>query len=136
MKWKKAPPDLVETFEQAVSDLPAIKQRKMFGFPCVFINGNMFAGLYEEKLILRLDEREREDALRERGATIFEPMPGRVMKEYVVVPPDVLERPAVLRSWIGRALAFASALPAKEERATHARATRAKAKARAPRKKP
>lgn len=32
--------------------LRGVEQRKMFGYPAVFVNGNMFAGLARDKMIL------------------------------------------------------------------------------------
>lgn len=85
----------------------------MFGFPCAFVNGNMFAGLHQDSLILRLGEAERGELLREPGARLFEPMPGRSMKEYVAAPPGVLGDATLLRKWMKKSFAFAAALPPK-----------------------
>jgi len=47
-------------------------------------------GLYQESLFLRLSEEDREEFLELKQASQFEPMPGRIMKEYVTVPPPSL----------------------------------------------
>src|SRR5262249_43711000 len=85
-KWTKAPESLMVTFSNAVERLPTLEARKMFGYPAAFVNGNMFAGLFQSSMIVRLSEDDR----RRSGAPAFEPMPGRPMREYVVVPKDVL----------------------------------------------
>ena len=41
-------------------------------------------------------------------------MPGRTMKGYATLPPDVIDDDAALDGWITRALAFAGSLPAKK----------------------
>ncbi len=46
-------------------------------------------------------------------AAAFEPMPGRPMKEYVVVPPTLVNDDAV-EDWVRRSLAYAGQLPAKK----------------------
>ena len=46
----------------------------------------------------------------------FAPMPGRAMKEYVVVPAALVSRPAALRAWLERALTYADTLPAKKKK--------------------
>ena len=56
---------------------------------------------------LKSDEPEREALIRDRGAGIFEPMPGRRMREYVVVPAAILADEAALGDWISRSIAFA-----------------------------
>jgi hypothetical protein len=76
----------------------------------------MFCGLHEDRLIVRLPEAERARLLRQEGAHLFEPMPGRLMKEYVVVPTP-LTNPD-LRKWMAAALDYAAGLPAKAGRQT------------------
>jgi TfoX/Sxy family transcriptional regulator of competence genes len=86
----------------------------MFGQPCAFVNGNMFTGLHGPRMVLRLPDERRRSFLAIEGATIFEPMPGRPMKEYVVIPESVLRDESALRDWIEQAFLSAAALPVKE----------------------
>ncbi|MBI5499972.1 MAG: TfoX/Sxy family protein [Deltaproteobacteria bacterium] len=116
MQWRKSPPALIEAFEAALPVDPQAQRRQMFGYPCAFVNGHMFAGLHQEHLIVRLEERARSELLGIPGAETFEPMPGRVMREYVVVPPRIVENGVALREWIDRAFAFALTLPIKGTR--------------------
>lgn len=115
-KWKPAPPEAVVAFEGATFGLPGAEPRKMFGYSCVFAKGNMFAGLHEAGLILRLSDEQRTEFLRLKGAKQFEPMPGRVMREYVVVPKVLLNAPEQLRAWVEKSLAYVSSLPAKPKK--------------------
>ena len=96
----------------------------MFGYPAAFVGGNMFTGVHEDRMILRLGEEDRTLLLREKGAQIFEPMPGRPMREYVVVPEAVLGSPPKLREWLRRAEAYARTLPAKSSKQKAGRSTR------------
>ena len=115
MQWKKSPPELIAAFEKAAPKDPRAVKRPMFGYPALFVNGNMFAGTYQDKVVVRLPEADRGKLLKEKGAAPFEPMPGRPMKEYVVVPAPVVAKPAALRSWIDRGLAYALTLPPKKK---------------------
>jgi len=115
-KWKPAPRELVAAFEAATSGLSGAEPRKMFGYSCVFAKGNMFAGLHEAGMVLRLPEEQRIEFLRLKGAKQFEPMPGRVMREYVVVPKGLLNAPEQLRSWVEKSLAYVLSLPAKAKK--------------------
>ena len=90
----------------------------MFGYSCVFAKGNMFAGLHEAGMVLRLPDEERTGFLRLKGAKQFEPMPGRVMREYVVVPKGLLKSPEELRVWVEKSLAYVSSLPAKPKKSS------------------
>lgn len=114
-KWAKSSPALVALFDRVVPAAAAVERRQMFGYPCAFVNGNMFAGLQEERLILRLGERDRAAFLALEGAAGFAPM-GRPMREYVVAPGAILEDERALAAWMKRALAHARALPRKRAR--------------------
>jgi TfoX/Sxy family transcriptional regulator of competence genes len=113
MKWKPAPREAVKAFDVVTSGLPGAEPRKMFGYSCVFAKGNMFAGLHEAGLVLRLPDEHRAEFLQLKGAEQFEPMPGRVMRESVVVPKMLLETPEQLQEWVAVSLAYVSSLPAK-----------------------
>jgi len=114
--WKKAPAELAERFREAVADLPA-QQRQMFGYPAAFVNGHMFTSLHQDRWVVRLADAERAHLLAEPGASQFEPMPGRPMKGFAVLPADVVAEPERARAWVERALAHASSLPPKQPRA-------------------
>jgi TfoX/Sxy family transcriptional regulator of competence genes len=112
MPWRKCPQELVDLFASVVPGPPAV-QRKMFGYPAAFINGNMFMGLFQDDMILRLPESLREEFLKKDGAKIFEPMPGRPMREYVAVPPRVMANKKELASWVSSALEYGESLKPK-----------------------
>jgi TfoX/Sxy family transcriptional regulator of competence genes len=120
-KWKPAPAEAVAAFETATSGLTGAEPRKMFGYSCIFAKGNMFAGLHEAGMVLRLPDEQRAEFLRLKGAEQFEPMPGRVMREYVVVPGGLLNAPEKLRAWMEKALAYVSSLPAKPKKSSGGR---------------
>jgi TfoX/Sxy family transcriptional regulator of competence genes len=118
MQFKKPSPALVELFQNL---LPATggAGRTMFGCPCGFFGGNMFMGLFADQLFLRLAESDRAKLLAEEGAEQFDPMGGRPMREYVVVPPGWLEGDADddLRAWIAKSVRYAKTLPPKAAKA-------------------
>ncbi len=90
--------------------------RKMFGQPAAFVRGNLFFGVYGAELFVRLSERDAARALEVPGARRFEPMPGRPMKSYVVLPAHVRNDRTVAREWVETSLAFGRSLPAKPAR--------------------
>jgi TfoX/Sxy family transcriptional regulator of competence genes len=112
-RWKPAPDAAVSAFAEVTAGLAEADSRKMFGYSCVFARGQMFAGLHEAGMVLRLDEKDREAFLRIDGAAPFVPMPGRTMREYVVVPDALVKAPAKLRPWVEKSLAHVLTLPAK-----------------------
>jgi TfoX/Sxy family transcriptional regulator of competence genes len=110
--WRKPDPELVDRFHAAMAGLEGIELRKMFGFPAAFVSGNMAAGLHQDTVMVRLPEDERRARLAD-GWSLFEPMPGRPMREYVAVPAAVVDDADVLRGWVDRAAAYARTLPPK-----------------------
>ncbi len=64
---------------------------------------------------MRLSEKDREAFLGLEQASQFGPMPGRVTKEYVAVPPQMLKNVTILKKWIKRSLEYASDLPPEEK---------------------
>lgn len=115
MTWKPSPPRLVRTFDTAVRSLRGVTQRKMFGYPAIFVRGNMVAGLVRDRMILRLGDRDRPRFLALAGAEPFVAM-GRTMRQWVVVPPAMAASQPRLRPWLHRALTHARSLPAKPAR--------------------
>jgi len=119
VQWKKTPPELAATFDKAAPNDPKVVRKPMFGYPALFLGGNMFAGTFQDKIVVRLAEAARARALKS-GSKQFEPMPGRPMKEYVVVPAADVAKPAALRKWIEQAHAYATTLPEKTKPAKKA----------------
>jgi len=115
-KFAKAPAELVRVFENALKDFPMATQRKMFGYPCAFVNGNMFTGLFQEEVFLRLSDADRAAIRKEYGTPLFEPMPGRPMRQYVLVPRYVRNSPRLLRTWLTKGMEHAKSLPPKLQR--------------------
>lgn len=111
--WKKSPPELVAAFEALVASRPELQPRKMFGYPAAFVGGNLTTSLHEDRWIVRLPDEARTELLAIDGAAPFEPMPGRPMKGYVVVPPAVLADADALGAWVERAIAYVRTLPSK-----------------------
>ena len=127
MKWRRSPDALVQRFTEIVPKDPRVERRKMFGYPAAFVAGNLFMGLHQEALILRLSEEDRTSFLKIEGASVFEPMAGRPMREYVVVPPSILAGMRPLASWIRRSLDYSSSIPPKSAVKAKGRATASRA---------
>ncbi len=111
--WQKAPPELVEQFQAAVAGIDGVEVRPMFGYPAAFVGGNLTAGLFRDTMMVRLPAAEREACL-EAGWSPLEPMPGRPMREYLVLPREVVADAAATRTWVETAAAFVRTLPPKE----------------------
>jgi TfoX/Sxy family transcriptional regulator of competence genes len=91
---------------------PAITTRPMFGNLSAFVGGNMFAGLFGVDLFVRVSE-EDQAKIKTQGGKPFEPMAGRAMTGYVLVPAGWQKKSTATRDWIVAALAFTKKLPVK-----------------------
>jgi TfoX/Sxy family transcriptional regulator of competence genes len=114
-EWAKAPPELAKRFDVLVGSLPNAQVRKMFGYPAGFVNGHLFTGTFASSWFVRLPDDARGE-LSAAGGTEFAPMPGRPMREYLVLPDSLASDPAAAEPWVRRALEFVSQLPPKAKR--------------------
>ncbi|OGO58922.1 MAG: hypothetical protein A2V85_12520 [Chloroflexi bacterium RBG_16_72_14] len=104
---------MVARFEAAVARHPEATRRKMFGYPALFVGGNLATGLFADTWMVRLAPADLEALLRLPGAAPFSPMPGRTMKGYGTLPGVIVADDAALDEWLRRSLAFTGTLPAK-----------------------
>jgi TfoX/Sxy family transcriptional regulator of competence genes len=111
--FEKSPPALVERFARVAARHPTAQQRKMFGYPALFVGGNYACGLFADRWVVRLSPDDLTACLATPGAAGFSPMPGRTMTGWASLPPDVVADDERLDEWVDRAIAFAASLPAK-----------------------
>ena len=110
--FSKSPPELIERFAAVMEAYPDAVRKKMFGYPAAFVGGNMATGLFADQWVVRLPDDQIADAKR-AGAGSFEPMPGKPMKAFVVIPAADMQDDTALRGWVERGLAHAASMPAK-----------------------
>jgi TfoX/Sxy family transcriptional regulator of competence genes len=116
MSPSKLPRPTQETkdfFASIVPDHPAVAIRPMFGQLSAFVNGNMFMGIFGEEVLVRLPEEDR-GAVIAAGGRVVEPMAGRPMREYVVLPEAWRDDVPTIEEWAARALDHAEELPPKQ----------------------
>jgi hypothetical protein len=111
--FEKSSDALIARFDEAAARHHAGERRKMFGYPALFVGGNLATGLFAESWMVRLAPDDLATLLAFPGAGPFTPMPGRTMNGYGTLPPDVVADDAALDAWLERALSFAASLPAK-----------------------
>ena len=115
MAWQPTPDALRTAWDAALPTDDRVERRTMFGQPCAFVGGHMFTLLLEDRCVVRLGPGHRE-SLGRLGGLPFEPRPGQVMREYVVVPPTLVGDARRLRAWVLDGFRFAAALPPKATR--------------------
>jgi TfoX/Sxy family transcriptional regulator of competence genes len=115
MEWKKASAELSDFLEQALTGFICVK-KKMFGYPTYFVNGNMFAGVHSDNIFIRLSDHDRQEILDLHDeAAVFEPVEGKKMREYIVIPESILTDTTTLNDWLERSFRYASSLPPKDK---------------------
>jgi hypothetical protein len=113
MQMPKSPPALIERFDAVAADFPEATRRLTFGYPCLYVGGNMVTGLFGESWHVRVGKDDTEELLRLPGARPFEPMPGRPMTGFTLLPEAIVDDDAAVREWVGRAIAHVSTMPVK-----------------------
>lgn len=113
MAWTKSPQGLMDLFAESLPDHPGVQPRKMFGYPCAFVNGNMFAGLFGDGVFARVPPDLRAALERDHGARPFEPMAGRPMKDYLGLPDAVIADEGQFAAAISAAFRYTAGLPPK-----------------------
>lgn len=108
-------------FEALLPEAPDVVMRPMFGNYAGFANGNMFLCLFGDEVAVRLRDTDRTELLSLTGSRPFEPMPGRPMKEYIVLPAHWRTSPALAEAWVDRSLTYAMAMPTRRPKGQRAR---------------
>lgn len=107
----------MERFNSALPKQPEAQPRKMFGYPCCFVNGNFFVGMHEDNFVVRLPGLK--DKFTElASAKVFDPMAtGKGMKDWWVIPSAITGDAERLSAFFASAFAEVRKLPAKAARA-------------------
>ena len=109
-------------FMTVVPDDPRVSVRPMFGNLAAFVSGNMFFCLLGDDVAVRLPEDERVDLLKHEGASQFEPLHGRPMREYITIPSVWQQEPEKLKDWVIRSFYWVSEMPEKQPKTREKRA--------------
>ena len=128
MQMPKSPPALIERFDAVAADFPEATRRLTFGYPCLYVGGNMVTGLFGDSWHVRVGKGDTDELLRLPGARPFEPMPGRPMTGFTLLPETIVDDDAAIREWVGRAIAHVSTMPVKTPKPRASKAKPAKPK--------
>jgi TfoX/Sxy family transcriptional regulator of competence genes len=104
--------DLTLRIQAALSGLPGLVEKKMFGGVGFIVNGNMACGVHGNDLIVRVGPDRYEAALAEPHVKVFD-LTGKPMSGWILVEPDGYQDEAELKSWVVKGVEFAQSLPPK-----------------------
>jgi TfoX/Sxy family transcriptional regulator of competence genes len=103
---------LAQRIRATLQGRDGLTERKMFGGLCLMLNGNMFAGVMNDELMLRVGAETFDELLARPGARPMD-FTGRPMKGYLYVKPSAFVEEAGLEDWLAQALTFVETLPPK-----------------------
>lgn len=112
---EKPTPAAIAAFAAAFPDDPRAQRKKMFGMDAAVVNGNLFAGVFERGVTLRLGKARVDELLGEDGIFPFRPG-GRTWPEYAIADADTWNGTDELAGWMRDALEHTATLPAKPEK--------------------
>jgi len=114
VQMQKPDAEVAARVGKVMADLP-VYPRPMFGCPAWFVEANaqLLGCVWGDALCIRVGAEETARLVASGKATPFDPMGGRPMREYVLVPAASM-RPAQLRKWVERGLAFTETVAAKK----------------------
>jgi TfoX/Sxy family transcriptional regulator of competence genes len=116
MAWKKPSEELSQFLDEKISSFN-VKKKKMFGCPVYFVNDNMFTGIFHDDIFIRLSEPDRVELISKYDeALLFEPIKGRIMKEYLILPGALYNDTEKFQEWLNRSFQYVSSLPPKKQK--------------------
>lgn len=87
----------------------------MFGAPCYFVGGNMFAGVLSEYIFIRLSPQDRKEVLDAGIGKEFIPRPGRKISEYCTLSGPIINDERTLSALLEKGYAYVSSLGTKKK---------------------
>ncbi len=116
MSFPKPTPEAKEAFDAWLPPDARVSVKPMFGNLAAFVDEHMFMGVFGDHVFLRLTEPDRSELIARTGTSVFEPMAGRPMKEYVLLPEEWRETPTEAHAWVMRSLSWVGNLPPKPKK--------------------
>lgn len=129
MAWKKSSEAVVARFVGALPGEALGGRRKMFGYEACFVNGSFWTGLYQDDVLLKLPDEVKAQLPELKTAKNFDPMGGRPMKAWWVLPARISKSAKALSALLATTYGPVSAAPAPKKKKKPAKATQKKVKA-------
>ena len=108
----EAPGDgtLVERVRAALTGVPKVKEKRMFGSTAFMVRGNLCVTARPTRIMCRIDPATHSVAIKREGVqTVI--MKGRAYQGYVHVDASALRTEKALLYWVSQALEFNRTLP-------------------------
>lgn len=86
-----------------MQDIPQANAGRMFGYPGYKVNGKLAAGLHEQGIIVKVGQKRASELIGQGKGAAFEPMVGRVWKDWVLLTADFENNKALFKeavAWV------------------------------------
>ena len=77
-----------EVIDPILLSMPGVVSGKMFGYPAYYVNGKLFACLYENGIGIKIPEPMANDLVGKDGITHFVPLGRKKMREWIQIDRD------------------------------------------------
>ncbi len=81
-------PDHEKALNAAMKGVKGATAEKMFGFPAYKVNGTLAVSVKAEGIVAKVGEKSAQKLIGKAGIKAYEPLPGRVWKEWVLITSD------------------------------------------------
>lgn len=92
---------LAVELEAVMGDIPGAKAGKMFGMPGYKVNGKLAVGMFEDSVVAKVGAARTAELVGKGGVEPFEPLPGRVWKEWIRLRGDLRKQRGLLEEAVG-----------------------------------
>lgn len=106
---------LAERIRDLLLPSQGVTEKKMFGGLAFMLNGYMFVGILDDKLMARVGPNAYAAALQQPHVREMD-FTGKPLKGYVYVAAAGIESDAALEQWVNRCAQFVASLPPKPKR--------------------
>jgi len=106
---------LNDRIREALSDLPEVLEKYMFGGSCFMVNGKMCVGVVGDEMMCRIDHDVYDKVIEKVGCRPMD-FTGKPMKGYVFVSNEVLKSNAIFNEWLQLCLDFNSKAKASKKK--------------------
>lgn len=96
---------LLERVEAALTGLPDVEQKKMFGGICFMVRGKMCITVRDGRIMCRIDPAIHDVAVARQGASTVV-MKGRQYRGYIRVDAEAIRAKRDFDYWVGLVLAY------------------------------
>lgn len=91
----KIDPEHVKIMDAIMDDVPGAKAAKMFGSPAYKTDGKLAVAAFEGGIVVKVGAARTQELVGKPGIAAFEPLPGRVWKDWVLITGDFEQNRAI-----------------------------------------